>query len=244
MDYGGFQIGYDRKVETKSDGELYMGAMFGYSKGDLDYFKAGDGKVDSKKLAVYGTYIKPSGFYLDAILKYQWMKNEFDVIDTAGTPVRGDDVSTGGLGASVEVGQRIAIGGNKGAKSGWYAEPQLQLSYQRQDGGYFNADNGLRIGVEPFTSILGRVGILLGYETEKSNFYAKVSKVKEFDGDLSVSANGTMISESLNSSWWVYGIGFTTKLDARNSLYLDIERTSGGTFRQPWKAGAGWRIAL
>lgn len=184
-------------------------------------------------------YIGKNGFYIDTVLKYQWMTNDFDVIDTAGTLVRGNDADTGGLGFSVEFGQRVPFGGAQ--KSGWYAEPQIQFSYQYQDGDYFNATNGLRIGVDSFTSIIGRLGILVGYETEKINFYGKVSRVKEFDEDLTIRANGVPIDESFGGSWWVYGIGFTSRLSDWNSIYMDVERTSGGSFRQPWAVRLGWR---
>lgn len=111
----------------------------------------------------------------------------------------------------------------------------------RQDGGYFNASNGLRIGVNPFTSMLGRIGLQLSYETRTSNFYAKVSRVREFDGDLSIYANGVPISESLEGSWWVYGIGYTARFGDRQNIYLDVERTSGGDFTQERSARLGWR---
>lgn len=243
MDYWGVQLGYDRKYKIGWDGDFYAGVLFGYSKGDLDYLKNGSGNVDSKMLGVYGTFVKPNGFFADLVLKYQWMDNEFDVLDSAGDRVTGDDVTTDGFGASLELGQRIHLKGE--GKPGWYVEPQMQLSYMRQSGGYFNASNGLRIGVEPFTSILGRLGMLMGYETERNNFYAKVSKVREFDGDVTVTANSQPIPESFGNSWWVYGLGITSSVNDRNSIYLDIERASGGgSFTQAWAVKAGWRMTF
>lgn len=238
MKYGGVQIGYDRKYNT--DDAVYGGVMFGYGKGDLDYSNGSSGGIDSKMLGLYMTFVKQSGFYMDATLKYQWMNNDFKSLDSANTIVNGGDINIGGIGASMEVGQRIPLGG--ALKSGWYVEPQIQLSYMRQDGGYFNASNGLRIGVEPFTSILGRLGALIGYETAKTNFYAKVSKVKEFDGDMAFYSNGVAVPESMRGSWWVYGVGFTSKLNGTNSIYLDLERTSGSAFTQPWIVKAGYRV--
>lgn len=244
MKYGGVQIGYDRRIDNEWNGRLYAGVMFDYSKGDLDYSDEGSGTVNSKALGVYGTFIASTGWYVDAVLKYQWMDNDFDVIDTAGALVSGGEISTGGFGASIEAGKRIHLGETKvqGVKGGWYVEPQLQLSYQHHDGGYFNASNGLHIGTDSFKSLLGRIGVLVGYETGERNFYAKVSRVKEFDGDLTARANGVVIDESFGDSWWVYGLGITSKVNDRNSFYLDIERTSGGSFRQPWRINGGWRI--
>lgn len=240
MDYGGAQIGYDHKVEMSWDGSASAGIMFGYSRGNLDYAYGGSGKVDSKTVGVYGVWTQPNGFFADLVLKYQWMKNDFDILDTADRKVTGSGVNTGGLGASLEIGRRIPFG--KEQKGGWYIEPQLQLSYQRQDGGYFTASNGIHIGIEPFTSVLARIGMLIGYETEKSNFYAKVSKVREFDGDLTiVASHDEHIHESFGGSWWVCGIGYTSKINDRHSLYFDLERAGGGGFSQPWRLTAGWR---
>lgn len=129
MDYGGVQIGYNHNCEIDTEGDFYGCIVLGYSKGDLDYMSGGRGKADSKMLSVYGTFIKQNGFYADLMLKYQWIKNDFDVIDTAGTLVRGDGVTTGGFGVSIEFDQKISFG--KERNTGWYAKPRIQLSYMR-----------------------------------------------------------------------------------------------------------------
>ncbi|MGN0881655.1 autotransporter family protein [Cloacibacillus porcorum] len=248
MKYGGAQVGYDRKIKNSWKGDTYVGGYFGYSKGDLDYSildggTGGSGSVDSKTLGLYGTYIADNGFYVDAVLKYMWMKNDFDVLDSDGGHVTGDGLSTGGVGLSLELGKRFRFTKNERGEN-WYIEPQAQLSYTHQNGGYFNASNGLRIGVDSFNSLLGRLGMLAGYETAKTNVYVKVSYVKEFDGDVNIIANNVSIPESFGDSWWEYGLGFTARLNDRNSIYMSLERSSGGKFTEPWKVYAGWRISL
>lgn len=242
MDYWGIQLGYDRKLNIGWDGDAYFGVMFGYSTGDLDYLSTGNGEVNSKMAGIYGTFIQPNGFYLDAILKYQWMDNEFSTLDSDNTIVTGNDVSTGGLGFSVEVGQRIPFG-RKNTK-GWYAEPQVQFTYQRYGDGYFTASNGLHIGLNSFTSMIGRLGVLIGYETESSNLYGKLFRSHEFDGDVVIMANGQPIAEDFGGSWWVYGLGYTARMSERNSIYVEIERTSGGSFKQDWAVKGGWRMVF
>lgn len=178
MNYGGAQLGYDRKLEKSwlPGGDTYLGLYFGYSKGDLDYRENGygSGDAENKTLGAYATYVAKNGFYVDAITKYVWSKNDFSVYDSQGTMVTGDDMSLGGFGASLEIGKRFRFKTNAGGGA-WYVEPQAQLSYQRQGGAYFTANNGLNIGIDDFNSLLGRIGTLIGYETEKTNFYAKVS---------------------------------------------------------------------
>ena len=68
--------------------------------------------------------------------------------------------------------------------------------------------------------------------------------MKEFDGDVNIIANNISIPESFGDSWWEYGLGFTTRLNDHNSLYMSLERSSGGKFTEPWKVYAGWRISL
>ena len=217
--------------------------MCGYSKGNLEY-QTGHGSIDSKTLGIYGTYIAPSGFYADLALKYGWMKNDFKVLDTAGALVTGENMSTDGLSASLEIGQKIHF--NKGAKDGWYVEPQAQISMGHQSGGNFDASNGLRVDVDSYTSTLGRLGMNVGYEVKSGknpvNVYAKASYVHEFDGDVGYRLNGSTEQASFGDSWWTYGIGITAQLNKKHNVYLDIERASGGQFSQPWSVNGGYRF--
>ena len=245
MNYSGLQVGADKKLSLKNGkGDLYLGGMFGYSKGNLEY-QTGHGSIDSKTLGIYGTYIAPSGFYADLALKYGWMKNDFKVLDTAGNRVTGEDMNTDGLSASLEVGQKIHF--NKTAKEGWYVEPQAQISMGHQSGGSFHASNGLRVDVDSYTSTLGRLGINAGYEVKSGknpvNVYAKASYVHEFDGDVGYRMNGIAEQTSFGDSWWTYGVGITAQINKKHNVYLDIERASGGQFSQPWSLNGGYRFS-
>lgn len=241
MKYGGVQIGYDRKASVQNS-DIRLGVMFGYGKGDLKYLNSGKGEVDSKTVGVYATYGCSGTAYADLTLKYQWMDNRFDVLDSAGGRVTGGGVRTGGLGASLEIGKRFNLENRK--KTGWYIEPQAQLSYSRQSGGAFRAANGLNIAVNGFTSLIGRAGISIGYDNGSTNFFVKAAMEKEFDGSADIIANGELIPEDFGGSCRVVGIGFTSQLDGRNSLYFSLGHTKGDSFSRPWAVNAGWRIAF
>lgn len=157
MKYWGVQAGIDKKISSKDKkADLYVGGMFGYSKGDMDYDSRGSGTIEAKTLGLYGTYKRNSGFYADLLLKYMWMDNDFDVINLQGSAIHGDEMSTDGFGASLEIGKRVHF--DSKSKSGWYVEPQAQISYLRQNSGDFYASNGLHVNVDSYTSLLGRVG--------------------------------------------------------------------------------------
>jgi outer membrane autotransporter protein len=251
MDYYGLQAGYDHKLENSwfKNGDTYVGAFVGLANGDFDFkdYGAGSGNTDNKSLGMYATFIGDNGFYVDGIAKYVWSKSDFSTRDTAGNLVSADDETTGGAGLSLEVGRRIRFGEKQENKGRWYIEPQLQLAYQRMDEMYFTLSNGLKMGMDDVDSLLGRAGVLLGYETENTNFYAKASFVKEFKGDIDVwYEGGDFIGrEDMGDNWWVYGIGVTHRMNEKNSLYFSLERADGGDyFTQDWAVYAGWRITF
>ena len=244
MSYGGIQVGVDKKIALKnSKGDVYLGGMLGYAKGNLDY-GVGNGSIDSKTLGVYGTYVAPTGLYADLVLKYGWMENDFKVLDSAGDWVTGNRMKTDGLSGSLEVGQRVHF--DRKSKEGWYVEPQAQISMGHQSGGSFNASNGLQVDVDSYNSTLGRLGLNAGYEIKSGknpiNIYAKASYVHEFDGDVGYRLNGSSEQTSFGDSWWTYGVGITAQFEKKHNIYLDIERASGGQFSQPWSVNGGYRF--
>lgn len=244
MDYWGIQVGADKKIQLKNNkGDIYVGGMFGYTDGSLDVYK-GSGSIDSKSLGVYGTYIAPSGFYTDIVLKYGWMKGDFSVRDTAGAVIKGKDIETDGFIASMEVGQRIHL--DKKKREGWYVEPQAQLNFGHYSGDNFRATNGLRFDVDSYNSVLGRLGANIGYEVKDGknpiNAYAKLSVVHEFDGEMDFKYNNSKESTDFGDTWVVYGVGITAKVGEKHNLYLDLERSSGGNFTQKWAINAGYRF--
>ena len=243
MNYGGLQVGADKKFELKNKDHISVGGFFGYANGNLDY-GVGNGSIDSKTLGAYGTYMTSSGFYTDLVLKHNWMKNDFSVLDSAGEPVSGGKVNTKGFSGSFEVGKRYHL--DRQEKQGWYLEPQAQFSASNQSGGTFRSSNGLDVQVGGYTSLLGRVGANLGYEVKKGknpiNGYFKISRVHEFDGDRDYQLNGSVETTSYGDSWWTWGLGFTGQIHNKHNLYFDIERSSGGQFSQPWAINGGYRF--
>lgn len=245
MDYYGIQTGMDKKITRKDQKAIvYVGGFAGYSKGSLDYHQ-GSGDTELKYLGAYWTHIHRNGFYADAVLKYGWMNSDFKAIDTGGNQIKGKGLDTNTWSGSLEIGRKYYQ--NQQKKSGWYVEPQAQLMISHQDGDEVTASNGLRIQVKALRSIQGRIGLRAGYEIKGGknpiNLYGKISQVKEFDGDLDYSLNGSKESTSYKDNWWVYGIGMNAQLGSRHQVYFDIEKTSGDQFDQEWGISGGYRYA-
>lgn len=65
--------------------------------------------------------------------------------------------------------------------------------------------------------------------------------MKEFDGDIGFTMNGSPVQESLGGSQWSYGAGVNAQLRTDTNFYLDITRTNGGKFVQYWQINLGLR---
>lgn len=154
MNYSGYQLGVD-KLLSMSNGNLYLGAMLGYNHANPDY-RGGDGTVKDYSAGVYGTYIDNSGFYVDAVAKYMYLRNRFDVTDTAGGKVNGT-AKNRGYSLSIETGKRFAIN-----NSPLYIEPQTQLTYSRMGSSTTHASNGLEVKLNSYSSTLARAGAAVG----------------------------------------------------------------------------------
>ena len=223
MRYHGFQFGADKQLSESSP--FVIGAFVGQTYGDPNYRK-GDGSLRSFNTGVYATYLDNSGFYIDGIAKYDRLKNQFKVRDTANNRVQGSGHSNG-IGVSMELGQKFKI-------NDFYIEPQTQLSYSHQNGTTINASNGLNVKLGNYNSLLGRASALFGYEYKSDknsiNLYAKTGIVREFDGDTYYKLNNHKESHSFKGNWWNNGVGINAQINQNHNIYLDLESSPGNKF--------------
>ena len=223
MRYHGFQFGADKQLSESSP--FVIGTFVGQTYGDPNYRK-GDGSLRSFNTGLYATYLDNSGFYIDGIAKYDRLKNQFKVRDTANNRVQGSGHSNG-IGVSMELGQKFKI-------NDFYIEPQTQLSYSHQNGTTINASNGLNVKLGNYNSLLGRASALFGYEYKSDknsiNLYAKTGIVREFDGDTYYKLNNHKESHSFKGNWWNNGVGINAQINQNHNIYLDLESSPGNKF--------------
>ncbi|WP_294882845.1 autotransporter outer membrane beta-barrel domain-containing protein [uncultured Gilliamella sp.] len=223
MRYHGFQFGADKQLSENSP--FVIGAFVGQTYGDPNYRK-GDGSLRSFNAGLYATYLDNSGFYIDGIAKYDRLKNQFKVRDTANNRVQGSGHSNG-VGVSMELGQKFKI-------NDFYIESQTQLSYSHQNGTTINASNGLNVKLGNYNSLLGRASALFGYEYKSDknsiNLYAKTGIVREFDGDTYYKLNNHKESHSFKGNWWNNGVGINAQINQNHNIYLDLESSPGNKF--------------
>lgn len=240
MPYWGTQLGVDKAIELSS-AKLVVGTMAGLTQAKPNY-DDGDGNAKNYTLGFYATYYHDNGLYLDGLLKYNNIHNQFNVKDTAGKTIKGKG-RTQGISGSIEAGKRFWLASNS---SGFYVEPQAQLTVGMQGGDTVKATNGLKIKLDAYDTTLGRTSAIIGYQTNTANpinIYLKTGYVKEFSGNTSYKLNGNKEKHSFRGEWWDNGIGIATNINKVHNLYMDATFATGNKFDQQ-QLNVGYRYSF
>lgn len=241
MTYTGTQLGIDKSFEV-NNGRLLVGAMAGFTYTNPNY-RGGDGTGKNYTAGVYTTYLLDNGFYIDNVLKFNRMRNQFNVKDTAGTGVKGRS-KTYGVSFSTEIGKRFWL---ESKNQGFYVEPQAQLSYGYQTGDTVKASNGLRVGLSHYNSTLGRISGIVGYQTQGNtpvSLYLKTGIVREMSGGASYRFNdGNKKGHSFRSNWFDNGIGVDVNINKKHNIYAEADYATGNQFDNA-KLNLGYRYSF
>lgn len=228
MSYTGTQLGIDKNIDIQN-GRLLVGVMAGFTRTNPNY-KEGDGTGKNYTAGLYATYLNDNGIYVDNVIKYNSMHNQFNVKDTAGNSVKGTG-KTQGIMLSTELGKRFWLSNNK---QGLYIEPQAQLSYGYQNGDTVHASNGLKVGLSHYNSTLARVSGIVGYQIQGENpinVYVKTGVVREMSGGSSYRFNnGEKKGHTFRSSWFDNGIGANVTINKKHNIYAEADYATGGNF--------------
>ncbi|AFL68653.1 autotransporter outer membrane beta-barrel domain-containing protein [Sulfurospirillum barnesii] len=241
MGYTGIQTGIDGRLKM-SDLDVFLGVMGGTIQADSNY-QQGNGNVNGHHFGFYGTYIASNHFYVDMALKYSHIKNTFNVQDSQYNHIHGS-TSSNGYGLSVEAGKRFYL---VNTTTGYYIEPQAQLSYLHQNSSSTHADNGLVVDLDGYDSTLGRVSVKVGYEVKEVknpvNVYYKTGYVTEMSGNVGYRLNGNLETYTFRGNLWENQVGIATQLNKKHNLYLDGTYTTGHKFVQR-QINAGYRFSF
>ena len=224
------QIGADRTV-----GDWKIGVAFTYTDGESDYDR-GSADLESYGFALYGTWFVPCGAYVDLMAKYNRFSNDFALNGMNG------NYDSNAFGASVETGYRFEF-----LQGGLFVEPQAGLNYGHIGGESFTADNGVTIDQDGYDSLIGRLGVRVGFKfpKDKGLIYARVSGLYDFDGELNGTATKGVarntIEEDLGGAWLEMGVGANFNWSEDTYTYVDLERTNGGDVKENYRWNVGVR---
>lgn len=223
------QVGADVRA-----GGWVVGGAFAYTDGSTDYAD-GSGDTDAWTAALYGTHFADNGMFVDLIGRWSRLENDFEIDGMRG----GVENNAWSLGA--EFGWRFELGDTA------YVEPQAELTWGRIEGDDTVTSNGVRIAQDDTDALLGRLGVRAGlkFPGDRGSVYARLSGVRDFEGESSAvfSKDGLSerLSEDLGGGWVEYAVGANFRLTPATAVYADLERTSGGEVKENWRWNVGLR---
>ena len=244
--YWAAQVGMDKRLASG----WHVGGAFGYTDGSTTYRYGGKGDPKLYTLAAYATRVSEDGQYVDVIAKAGKLSNKFTAYNKYSAPVLRNYVEgkydTYGYGISAEYGKKIRMG--KG-----FITPQAELTWSRLSSDSFDAaaptGESMRVSQSSVNSLVGRLGVVAGVESDKGNFYAKVNLFHEFDGDGHIlftepGKTGKRSSFSLKDTWVEIALGGNYYLSPRSMIYADFTKSFGGDYKVDWRINAGIRFSF
>lgn len=232
----GFSFGADTPLAI-AEGSLLVGLLGGYSQSNLSQSRGSSGTVESFYVGGYGTWTGGDGYYVDAVLKLNQLRNRADVVMSDFSKAKGEYV-THGLGASVEAGRKVSLSPHL------FIEPFAQLSAVGIKGEGFTLDSGLRAENAATRSLLGKAGVTLEHRTETLSPYVKLALAHEFARGNDVKVNGHRFSNDLHGTRGEVGVGAALTLARNLQVHADFEYMKGRNIEQPWGANVGLRYAF
>ena len=244
--YWAAQVGIDKRLASG----WHVGGAFGYNDGSATYRYGGKGDPKLYTLAAYATRVSEDGQYVDVIAKAGKLSNKFTAYNKYSAPALRNYVEgkydTYGYGISAEYGKKIRMG--KG-----FVTPQAELTWSRLSSDSFDAaapsGESMRVNQSSVNSLIGRLGVVAGVESDKGNFYAKASLFHEFDGDGHIlfsepGKTSKRSSFSLKDTWAEIALGGNYYLSPRSMIYADFTKSFGGDYKVDWRINAGIRFSF
>lgn len=215
-----------------------------YRTGNAGYAYGGRGKEKVYSLNFYGSKEIGKNAYVDITAKAGRVSNKYTVYNSDGKGLEGDYFNRG-YGLSVQSGKRFK-------KNNSYAEPQVQFTWAHLKGSDYDAVSGkdmLRVNQHDINSLVGRVGVEFGHQSEKSDVYARFSLNHEFGGDIKgdySAADGGMksTSHSLKDTWWRLALGGKYEINRNGTMYAELSHDFGSDYKSDWRIDFGARFLL
>jgi outer membrane autotransporter protein len=194
FDYKQRNRGVEAGVDFAVTDEFSLGLMAAKSKADIDLDPgSADANIEADTWGVYGTWLSPTGFYLDT--SYRWTKFDTDIDSLAG-PMHIDGAKAETF--NVELGYAWTLAG------GLKIEPQFQWTKTNvKDLDVLTTANGMTFSSDGADSSRGRLGVAAykGMGDADTGWrvtpYVALSAVREFDGENDFAINDTLVGRTM-----------------------------------------------
>ena len=238
----GAEAGVDYKGND-ANANIYMGAFAGYGQIRRDLNDAGDATSDSAHAGAYLTISGKTGWYADAIVKYNTFKTRLTAISPT-TERATATYNNNALGASLEIGKRHDIAG------GLFIEPQIQGALTRMENVDYITDTGMTVAQLNATAMRARAGFRFGYDKETTRgmitmyFRLHYGNQWVYDGQRDITApsgQAARFSTQITGETYEGGLGLSWLLNRATQVYIDYSTTQTHYYIKPYSLNLGLR---
>ncbi|MNJ20934.1 Pertactin autotransporter precursor [compost metagenome] len=235
----GISFGADAPLPF-GDGQWLVGLLAGHSRSDLDLSRGSSGSVDSYYAGAYTTWLDArSGYYFDAVVKFNRYQNNAKVTFSDGARAKGD-YDNHGIGSAIEFGRHIKL------DQGYFLEPFVQLSTVVIQSKDYALSNGLQAEGDQTRSYLGKLGTTAGRrfdlgEGRSLQPYVKAAYAHEFANNNEARVNNNVFNNDLSGSRAELGLGAALSLSRSFQVHADFDYSNGKHIEQPYGLNLGAR---
>ncbi|WP_448093781.1 autotransporter outer membrane beta-barrel domain-containing protein [Pseudomonas lini] len=236
----GLSLGADVRL---GDSQWLAGVMTGYSHSDLNIEQGTSGTIKSYYLGPYVTWLDDeSGYYFDALLKFNRFHNDAKVGMSDGTRAKGDYTSNG-VSASAEFGRHIKL------DQSYFIEPYGKLTTAVIQGKNYDLDNGMHADGDRTRSALAEAGMTVGRNFALGNGrvaqpYVRAAVLHEFINNNRVTVNeNNVFNNDLSGTRGQLGVGVALALSKEFQVHADFDYAKGEHIEQPYGVNVGLRAA-
>ncbi len=236
----GVTFGADKYFAADTSG-TYVGGFGAYSNSELKVNGGSSGRVNSYSIGAYATWLHEQGWYLDGVLKANYLANDLKAGGGDSAPTRGN-YRTPGIGLSLEFGKRIPL------PRGGFMEPYVRTAAFTARRASVELDNGFDISAGSDRSVIGELGMLAGQRYELSSQrtlqpYLRAAVVHEFVSNNTTRMNGRTFGNSISGTQGLLGLGVALQSGERLQLHADVDYAAGKPIDQSLMATVGLRYA-
>ncbi|MFT3806979.1 autotransporter outer membrane beta-barrel domain-containing protein [Arenimonas sp.] len=242
----GGNFNYDQKISGAEVGvdfgvtdEFRLGLLLAKTDGDLDLTSPGAGhaSMDGDTWGVYGTWISPTGFYVDA--SYRWM--DFDATMHSSLGEREVDGSAEAF--NIEMGYAFTMA------NGLKVEPQFQYTRVNVDEIDTVAAPGAVMSLHGGDSSRARLGVALRKSFTSGNTvwtpHATLSAVREFDGENFYDINGDFFgSTNTEGTSALLELGVNADIGGNLAIFGGLNWQDGGAINNSFGGQLGIRYTF
>lgn len=238
--YNALQGGFDRVQEGKDGSKIFRGLALEQLVANNSFYE-GSGRITNIDLGLYQVWLGNKGHYYDLVGKLYRLSSQMSIHDTDNNLVQGN-YKTWATELSLEYGRRKELG------SGYFIQPQAQLTYRRINAASYTASNNVFFEQKSVNSLVGRAGIMLGKKCDdKSQIFLEANILRELFGNAKVLAKddyGNNLWANVNSgeTWYNLAVGANLKVNKKTDMYVLLEKDLGSKISNAWQAqiGARW----